>query len=74
MADVTAAHVSPRTTVKVTLKGAVDVEAIHKIVATIGGIYGCRTCGLLGFDLHLAGDPGDFGGLKGLPGVGSVQY
>jgi hypothetical protein len=74
MADITAAHVSPRTTVKVNLKGPVDVEAINKIVATIGGIYGCRTCGLLGFDLHLAGDPGDFGGLKGLPGVGSVQY
>jgi hypothetical protein len=73
MPELTPVHVSPRTTVKVTLKGAVDVEAINKIVATIGGIYGCRTCGLLGFDLNLAGDPGDFSGLKGLPNVGSIE-
>jgi hypothetical protein len=62
---------SPRTTIKVHLKDNVNVEAISNIVASIGGRYGCRTCGLLGFDLHLAGDPGDLSEIKALPGVKS---
>ncbi len=63
---------SPRTTIRVNLSQNVDVEKISAIVATIGGRYGCRTCGLLGFDLQLAGDPGDLSQVEKLPGVASV--
>ena len=63
---------SPRSTVRVNLAPNVDVEKITAIVAAIGGRYGCRTCGLLGFDLQLAGDPGDFSQIEKLPGVASV--
>lgn len=64
---------SARTTVRVHLKDNVDVDKIAAIVAAIGGRYGCRTCGLLGFDLQLAGDPGDFAPIEKLPGVASVE-
>jgi hypothetical protein len=67
------AHPSPRTTIKVNLKGSVDLPTITKIIGTIGGRYGCITCGLLGFDLQLAGDPGDFSEVSKLPGVQSVS-
>jgi hypothetical protein len=71
VSPVTSAHITPRT-IKVTLKENVDLQTISNIVATIGGRYGCRTCGLLGFDLQLSGDPGDFSEVAGLPGVKSV--
>lgn len=63
---------SPRTTIRVNLAPNVDVEKISAIVTAIGGRYGCRTCGLLGFDLRLAGDPGDITPIEKLPGVTSV--
>lgn len=63
---------SPRTTIRVGLSPNVDLEKINAIVAAIGGRTGCRTCGLLGFDLQLAGDPGDFSAIEKLPGVASV--
>jgi hypothetical protein len=63
---------APRTTIHVGLAPNVDVEKITAIVTAIGGRYGCRTCGLLGFDLRLAGDPGDFSHIEKLPGVASV--
>ncbi len=63
---------SPRSTVRVNLAPNVDVEKITAIVAAIGGRYGCRTCGLLGFDLQLAGYPGDYSQIEKLPGVASV--
>ena len=64
--------VSPRTTVKVALKQNVTLDQLPKIVAGIGGRYGCRTCGLMGIDLQLAGDPGDFKEISSLEGVKSV--
>lgn len=64
--------VVPRTTVKVSLKENVTLEQLTKIVAGIGGRYGCRTCGLMGIDLQLAGDPGDFTEIAGFEGVKSV--
>jgi hypothetical protein len=62
-----------RTTIRVNLSEKVDLDKITAIIGTIGGRYGCRTCGLLGFDLNLAGDPGDFSEIKSLPGVNSVE-
>jgi hypothetical protein len=48
---------SPRPTVTVSLKQSPDLASITKVIESIGGQHGCRTCGLLGFDLLLKGDP-----------------
>jgi hypothetical protein len=58
-----------RTTVNVHLQPKVTVEAISNIISTIGGRYGCRTCGLMGIDLHLTGDTGDPYELASVEGV-----
>lgn len=63
------AHSSARTTVKVHLKENVDLETLGRIISGIGGRYGCRTCGLMGVDLELSGDPGDLSEITSLPGV-----
>lgn len=73
LASKNGAAVASRTTIRVNLAEKIDLEKITTIVATIGGRYGCRTCGLLGFDLQLAGDPGDLSEVKSLPGVSSVE-
>jgi hypothetical protein len=65
---------SPRPTVRVNLEKAVDLTQINSIIGSIGGRYGCRTCGLMGFDLQLQGDPGDFSETASLPGVQSVGF
>ena len=58
-----------RTSVRVNLEKNVSVESLALIISTIGGRYGCRTCGLMGIDLNLAGDPGDFSEVESLTGV-----
>ncbi len=63
---------TPRHSIRVHLTENVDLEKITAIVSAIGGRYGCRTCGLLGFDLQLAGDPGDLSQFSKLPGVASI--
>ena len=63
------APVSQRTNVKVNLSKDVSIESLSHLISVIGGRYGCRTCGLMGIDLHLAGDPGDPTELASLPGV-----
>lgn len=63
-----------RTSVKVTLKENVDLASITNIISGIGGRYGCRTCGLMGIDLHLSGDPGDLPEIASLPGVKSASF
>jgi hypothetical protein len=62
----------PRTTVRVNLQSDVNVESLNEIISTITGRYGCRTCGLMGIDLYLSGDPGDLSQIQGLSGVQSV--
>jgi hypothetical protein len=57
------------TTVNVHLQPKVTVEAISNIISTIGGRYGCRTCGLMGVDLHLTGDAGDPYELANVAGI-----
>lgn len=65
---------SPRPTIRVNLAKTVDLTQLNTIIASIGGRYGCRTCGLLGFDLELQGDPGEFSETASLPGVQSVGF
>ena len=65
-----------------TLKGTINVrvtenvtlENLHNIVSTIVGISGCRTCGLLGVDLRLVGDPAELQQVSKLPGVQSASF
>lgn len=51
----------PEVTGKVQIHVTEDVtlEHLHTIVDTIVGLSGCRTCGLLGIDLQLSGDPAE---------------
>jgi|GEM_PF-3501075 len=63
---------SQRVSVQVRLAQNVNLEALTRIIATIGGRYGCTTCGLGGVDLRLAGDVEDKE-LSNLPGVRSVS-
>jgi hypothetical protein len=57
------------TTVNVHVQPKVTVEALTHIISTIGGKYGCRTCGLMGVDLHLTGDAGDPYELANVEGI-----
>lgn len=62
-------------TVHVRVNGNVTLEHLNQIVATIGGLAGCRTCGIMGIDLRLTGDPVETQQqLAKLPGVQSVTF
>jgi hypothetical protein len=50
---------APRPTITVSLSKSPNLEAISTIIGSIGGRYGCRTCGLLGVDVVLKGDPAE---------------
>ena len=52
----------------------VTLENLNHIIATVGGLVGCRTCGILGIDLRLTGDPAETHQLANLPGVKSVTF
>ena len=60
--------------VHIKVKENVSLEHLQGIVASIVGISGCRTCGLLGVDLRLTGDPVEAGEINKIPGVQSVQF
>ena len=50
----------------------IKLEQVQSLVAQIVGMSGCRTCGLMGIDLRLSGDPVEAKQIAGLPGVKSV--
>jgi hypothetical protein len=65
-----------------TLRGAVHVRVaenvsldhLQSLVAHIAGLTGCRTCGIMGVDLRLTGDPVEAQQIAKLPGVKSVSF
>jgi hypothetical protein len=65
-----------------TLQGSVHVrvsqnvtlENLQAIVGHIAGMTGCRTCGLMGVDLRLTGDPAELQQVAKLAGVQSVIF
>jgi hypothetical protein len=63
-----------RGSVHVTVRENVSLEQLHEIIGTIAGMSGCRTCGILGIDLRLTGDPAEATQLTKLPGVQSVGF
>lgn len=50
------ATVTPRTSVNVRVPENVDLDTIIIIIGGIVGRYGCRTCGLMGYDLALTAE------------------
>lgn len=65
-----------------TLRGAVNIRVaenvsldhLQSLVAHIAGLAGCRTCGIMGVDLRLTGDPVETQQIAKLPGVKSVSF
>jgi hypothetical protein len=60
--------------VHVKVRENVSLEQLQGIIATIAGLSGCRTCGILGIDLRLSGDPVEASQITKLPGVQSVGF
>jgi hypothetical protein len=52
----------------------ITLENLHAIVAHIAGMSGCRTCGIMGIDLRLTGDPVELQQVTKLPGVQSISF
>ena len=63
-----------RGSVNVRLTENVTLEHLQGIIANIAGMCGCRTCGIMGVDLRLSGDPVETQQLASLPGVKSVSF
>jgi hypothetical protein len=63
-----------RGTVHIQVTPNVTLEHLNSIVSTIGGLCGCRTCGILGIDLRISGDPVESQQIASLPGVKSVSF
>jgi hypothetical protein len=62
------------TTINIRVAENVTLENLSSIIGRIGGIYGCTTCGLMGVDLRLTGDPVEAQQIQKLPGVQSVSF
>jgi hypothetical protein len=60
--------------IKIHVKENVNLEQLHGLIAHIGGLAGCPTCGLLGIDLRLSGDPVELQQITKLPGVQSASF
>ncbi len=52
----------------------VTLENLQALLTHITGMTGCRTCGLLGVDLRLTGDPVEAKQIASLPGVKAVSF
>lgn len=52
----------------------ISLEHLQSIVARVAGMSGCRTCGIMGIDLRLSGDPVEAQELAKLPGVRSIGF
>jgi len=76
MAEATGAAraASLKGTINVRVTENVTLENLHNIINHIAGMTGCRTCGLLGVDLRLGGDPVELQQVAKLPGVQSAGF
>ena len=60
------------TSLQVRVNQKVTLETLNTLVARIAGRTGCTTCGLLGVDLRITGDPVEADQFQ-LPGITSVN-
>ena len=65
---------SLRGSVHVSVDENVSLEHLQSIISHIVGMSGCRTCGIMGIDLRLTGDPAESNQIASLPGVKSVSF
>jgi len=63
-----------RGTVRIKVNENISLEHLQGIVSRIVGMSGCRTCGIMGIDLQLLGDPVESQEIAKLPGVKSVSF
>jgi len=63
-----------RGSVHINVAENVSLEHLQAMVAKVVGMTGCRTCGIMGVDLRLSGDPAGAQDLAKLPGVKSVGF
>ena len=52
----------------------VSLENLHALVERVVSLSGCRTCGLIGIDLRLSGDPVAVQEITKLAGVKSASF
>lgn len=69
-----AATFGSRSQITVKVASNITLDNVQSIVRRVGGLTGCTTCGLLGVDLTLSGDPEEFAEIGSLPGVQSVGF
>jgi hypothetical protein len=60
--------------VKIRVKQDVSLEQLHDLINTVVGKTGCETCGIMGVDLRLSGDPVELDEITKLPGVKSASF
>lgn len=60
--------------VHITVRENISLEQLQGIIGTLVGLSGCRTCGILGIDLRLSGEPVEANQIAKLPGVQSVGF
>jgi hypothetical protein len=56
------------------VKQDVSLEQLHGLIDHIAGMSGCRTCGIMGVDLRLSGDPVELEQITKLPAVKSASF
>ena len=75
MPEPSAAKVSGvKGTLNIRVNENVTLENLQGILARVVGLTGCRTCGLLGVDLVLGGDPVELQEITKIPGVASASF
>jgi hypothetical protein len=67
-------HAKLQGVVKIRVKEDVTLDQLHALLGHIGGLCGCETCGLMGIDLQLSGDPVAFRQIAKLPGVKAASF
>jgi hypothetical protein len=63
-----------RGTINIRVNETVTLDNLYNIINNITALHGCRTCGLLGVDLILGGDPVELQQVGKLPGVSSASF
>jgi hypothetical protein len=74
MAELNPQPLPPGTSVHIKVAENVSLEQLNAVVAQIAIMSGCRTCGIMGIDLRLAGDPVESHAIARLAGVKSVSF
>jgi hypothetical protein len=63
---------APVSKIQLRVSEDIKLETLQDIVTRITHLAGCPTCGLLGIDLQILGDPVELRQIGELPGVRSI--